>query len=100
MDTAGTLSFGNHPLDARHKWNSAVSEVQQGGYQAPHIELLSYSTRRTRKTEIQGRCGFGLQRNVQRSGRKEKNRYILMLKQSLWWSKEIENNQWQGVMKG
>ena len=22
-----------------------------------------------------------------------------MLKQSLWWSKEIENNQWQGVMK-
>ena len=23
MDTASTLSFGNHPLDARHKWNSA-----------------------------------------------------------------------------
>ena len=24
---------------------------------------------------------------------------MLMLKQSLWWSKEIENNQWKGVMK-
>ena len=61
--------------------------------------ILLVTARRTRNTEIQGRCGFGLQRNVQRNGRKEKNRYILMLTQSLWWSKEIENNQWQGVMK-
>ncbi|CAH3169794.1 unnamed protein product, partial [Pocillopora meandrina] len=32
-----------------------------------------------RKTEIQGRCGFGLQRNVQRSGRKEKNKFFQLV---------------------